>query len=76
MSADGEIQDVVKKASAGVCSDAGDAKGLAENIIKLVNLPNDEYRKMAQNAIKYYNKNFDKDSLLNRMDKWFSDKLR
>ena len=72
VSADGEIQDVINKADAGVCSDAGDAKGLAENIQKLVSMPGQKHKDMAQNAVDYYQKNFDKETLLNRMDQWFS----
>lgn len=72
VSADGEIQDVINKADAGVCSDAGDAKGLAENIQKLVSMPVQKHKDMAQNAVNYYQKNFDKETLLNRMDQWFS----
>lgn len=72
VSADGEIQDVINKANAGLCSDAGDAKKLAENIRKLVSLSNEERTQMAQNAVNYYRKNFDKETLLSRMDKWFS----
>ncbi len=72
VSADGEIQDVITKADSGVCSDAGDAKGLAENIQKLVSMPGQKHKDMAQNAVYYYQKNFDKETLLNRMDQWFS----
>ena len=72
VSADGELQDVITKADAGVCSDAGDVKGLAENIRKLIKMPNQKRIDMAQNAVYYYHKNFDKETLLNRMDQWFS----
>lgn len=72
VSADGEIQSVINKAGAGVCSDAGDAIGLAENIEKLVGLPSKKRKKMASNAISYSKENFDKETLLKRMDKWFS----
>lgn len=71
VSADGEIQDVINRAEAGVCSDAGDAEGLVENIQKLISLPKETRSKMAINAVNYYNNNFDKEELLNRMDKWF-----
>ena len=71
VSADGEIQDVINKADAGVCSDAGDAKGLAENIKQLVNMSSEKHQEMARNAVSYYQQNFDKDTLLNRMDQWF-----
>ena len=72
VSADGEIQDVITKAGAGVCSDAGDARGLAENITNLVSMSSDKRAKMSQNAMDYYRKNFNKETLLNRMDTWFS----
>jgi len=72
VSADGEIQDVINKADAGVCSDAGDAKGLAENIKKLVTMSAEKHKNMAQNAADYYQNNFDKVTLLNKIDKWFS----
>lgn len=72
VSADGEIQDVINKANAGVCSDAGNAIGLAENIKKLVGLPDEKHIEMARNAVKYYRENFDKATLLSRMDEWFS----
>lgn len=74
VSANGEIQDVINKADAGVCSDAGDAKGLAENIKKLVSMSAEKHKHMAHNAVDYYQKNFDKETLLNRMDQWFSNK--
>lgn len=72
VSADGEIQRIVNKANAGICSDAGDAIGLAENIKKLVSLPSEQRKEIAKNAVNYYKDNFDKEKLLNRMDKWFS----
>lgn len=71
VSGDGEIQDVINKAESGICSDAGDAEGLAENIQKLVSYPKEKHSKMAINAVNYYKINFDKETLLNRMDKWF-----
>jgi len=72
VSADGEIQNVINKAGAGVCSNAGDARGLAENIMKLVNLPDEKNKEMGRSAVNYYKENFDKEMLLTRMDKWFS----
>jgi glycosyltransferase involved in cell wall biosynthesis len=72
VSADGEIQNLVNKADAGVCSDAGDAKRLAENIKKLVSMSTERRENMSRNAVNYYQKNFNKEMLLNRMDIWFS----
>lgn len=72
VSADGEIQNVIKKSKAGLCSNAGDAKALSENIKKFINLSNEKHEQMGQNAVKFYKQNFDKDNLMRRMDKWFS----
>ena len=72
VSADGEIQNVINKANAGVSSDAGDAAGLAENIKILANLPGDKLNEMAQNALRYNRENFDKEALLTRADQWFN----
>jgi TPP-dependent trihydroxycyclohexane-1,2-dione (THcHDO) dehydratase len=56
---------------AGVCSGAGDAIGLAENIKKLVSLSVDNHKQMAQSAVSYSRDNFDKETLLRKMDKCF-----
>lgn len=71
VAADGEIQKVISESQAGLCSDAGDAIGLAENIKKMVGMSIDERKSMSSNAVNYYNDNFDKTSLLNKMDIWF-----
>jgi glycosyltransferase involved in cell wall biosynthesis len=71
VSADGEIQDVIKTAHAGMCSDAGDAEKLAENIRKLASMTPNQLKMMSKNAIEYGKQNFDKNNLLNRMDYWF-----
>ncbi|MDF2946789.1 MAG: glycosyl transferase group 1 [Bacillales bacterium] len=71
VSADGEIQNVVNQAKAGICSNAGDAQGLADNIKLLVSMSATELLSMSDNALKYYKLTFDKNKLLNRMDKWF-----
>jgi glycosyltransferase involved in cell wall biosynthesis len=72
VSADGEIQEVIKKADAGLCSDAGDVEMLANNIRRLVSISPNERQQMAQNGLEYYKSNFEKNTLLNRMDNWFS----
>lgn len=71
VSADGEIQNVINQAGAGVCSDAADLEGLAWNIEKMINLSEDELDIMSKNAVKYCEANFDKETLLNRMDERF-----
>lgn len=72
VSADGEIQNVIVKAGAGVCGDAGNAEQLANNIQKLALSSSGELQQMSQNALDYYNNTFDKNMLLNKLDPWFN----
>jgi glycosyltransferase involved in cell wall biosynthesis len=72
VSADGEIQDVIRKAEAGLCSDAGDVEMLASNIRRMVSITPEERQQMAQKGLDYYKLNFGKKTLLDRMDNWFS----
>lgn len=74
VSADGEIQEVINKADAGLCSPAGDAEMLAYNIQKMVSKSPDELKCMSQNGFEYHKLNFDKKTLLDRMDRLFCNK--
>ncbi|CAD2074887.1 putative glycosyl transferase [Jeotgalicoccus aerolatus] len=71
VSADGEIQDVINESGAGVCSDAGDVQTLASNIQHLVFKTPAEIKQMSDNAIQYSKLNFNKNKLLDSMDRWF-----
>jgi glycosyltransferase involved in cell wall biosynthesis len=75
VSGDGEIQEVINNSGAGLCSEAGDAQKLANNIYKLVFMSSKELEKMALNGLNYYDENFNKNVLLEKMDKWFSQKV-
>ncbi|TAH59709.1 MAG: glycosyltransferase WbuB [Gottschalkiaceae bacterium] len=75
VSADGEIQEVIQKANAGVYSNAGDAEMLATKIRVLVSKSPEELKEMGENAYKYSKLNFDKQKLLSRMDKWFNNEF-
>lgn len=74
VAADGEIQNIISKSKAGICSDASDSKGLAKNIEKIVSMPTNELVHMSQNGLDYYKNNFDKETLLNRLDKYFNNR--
>lgn len=71
VSADGEIQEVVKKAGAGLCSGAQDAEGLASNIQRFLNFTLAQREQMGRNALVCNRDFFDKETLLARMDYWF-----
>lgn len=67
-SADGESQEVVKEADAGIAVNAGDYAGLADAVEAMIRLSKKERIVMGQNARKYYEANFEKQKLLNQID--------
>ena len=71
VSADGEIQEIIKDANAGICSEAGNASMLADKIVELLKMDAVERAKMSRNAIEYSNSHFNKDMLLDEMDQYF-----
>lgn len=72
-SADGETQDIIRDANAGVYSAAGDSAKLAEKIIIISSSTSYERQQMAQNAHGYYQTNYNKTNLMNKMDDYFTD---
>lgn len=70
-SANGETSRILNEAEAGLCSPAGDAHKLTDIIIEIMNKSPEKLKVMGINARKYYNKNFNKQDLLNEMDSYF-----
>lgn len=70
-SAAGETARIIKESESGLCSEPGDAKGLAENIIKMSNKLKEERVVLGENARSYYDNHFNKIDLLKRMDNYF-----
>lgn len=68
----GEIESIIKEANAGFCCQPGDAESLAEIIIEILSLSDEELRQYAFNSRQYYEKHFNKEVLLSRMDKYFN----
>lgn len=67
-SAKGETARVISEADCGMCSDIGDAKALAMNIIAMRNLPKDRLNQMGENALAYNSEHFSKKKLMDYMD--------
>lgn len=67
---DGEGAVVVRESGAGVCCPAGDAAALAEAVLEIYRMPLDERRACGKRARAYYEKNFDRNLLLDRLDGW------
>ncbi|MBU3093187.1 glycosyltransferase family 4 protein [Clostridium sp. CF011] len=70
-SADGETDKIIKESNSGVCGPAGDAQILSDMIIELANESPELLIKLGANARSYYDNNFNKQELLNRIDKYF-----
>lgn len=73
-SAAGETEMIIIESNCGVCSMPGNAEALAEKIIELSNKHQDELKHLGNNARKYYEENFDKHGLLDRMDHHFGNR--
>lgn len=70
VSADGEVQKIIREAECGFASDSGDAEGLAHNIERFIALSNYEKKVLAENALNYYKTNFDKKMLMDMMEEY------
>jgi glycosyltransferase involved in cell wall biosynthesis len=71
VSAAGETAKIIKESNSGLCGRPGNAEELADNIINLANKSKEELIQLGDNARKYYEENFDKKALLDRMDLYF-----
>lgn len=71
--AGGETQRVIKEAKCGFYSPCGDEKALAEMIHKVMSIPENERRQMGKNARAYFEKHFEKQMLMNQIDRYFNE---
>ena len=67
-SGEGEMCDIVEQAEAGLCAQTGNPDALANCIEKFASMDDEHIRKMQINALQYYSQNFNKETLINRMD--------
>lgn len=68
--ASGETKKIIKDSNSGLCSRLGDVDELAENILKMSGKSKEELKTLGDNARGYYEKHFDKQTLLDQMDKY------
>lgn len=73
VSADGEVQDIIRKANCGYYCDSGNAAGLADIIEKFIQLSDIERKSLSDSAIDYYKRNFDKDFLIEQMEAYLNE---
>ena len=67
--ADGEVSRIIKESSSGLVANSGNHILLAENMIKLSKLSTNELETMANNCRKYYRNNFNREKILNKLEK-------
>lgn len=70
-SAGGETKKIIDASQSGFCTQTGDEEELAKSIIKLINLKEADRNVMGERARLFYEQNFDKNRLLDKMDQYF-----
>ena len=63
--------DVINQSKCGFAVPAGDSLALAEKVIELSNLSIEEREQMGLNALNFYNREFNRDSLITKLEEYF-----
>lgn len=72
-SASGETDEIIKMSNSGLCGAPDNVEELVNNIIKLSDKSKQELKQLGNNARIYCEEHFNKDTILNSMDKYFDD---
>jgi glycosyltransferase involved in cell wall biosynthesis len=72
---DGEGARVIEEAGGGMTVPAGDADALAAAVLKMYKTPQPDLEKMGHLSRKYFEKHFERNSLLERLDHWMKDEV-
>jgi glycosyltransferase involved in cell wall biosynthesis len=70
---DGESSRIIREANAGLCSEAGNAQALAENVLHLAKLSPFEREQMGRRGRLYFETHFAPDALADQLVKHFRD---
>jgi glycosyltransferase involved in cell wall biosynthesis len=71
----GEGADVIRNANAGLACAAGDAKQLAQAVLELVAMSDDERRQLGANGRVYAQKEFNREALMDKLEGWFEEMI-
>ena len=71
----GEANTMINESRCGYAVSAADSSALAEKIMLLKKTSSEERRQMEKNGLEYYSDNFEKTGLLNRLEKYFLEKI-
>ena len=58
---------IIEEAQCGLISNAGDYRQLAQNVLKMFSLKKEELQRMGDNALLYYKKHFDKNTVIDNI---------
>lgn len=72
-SSDGEVASIVNSSKSGYSAKGGDPECLANAIEKLMNIEAQEYHQMKKKSLDYYKSNFDKENVMNQLDRIIHD---
>lgn len=67
---DGEGANIIEEASAGYTCPGGAPDALSQAVLKMYRVPKLEREKMGMNGRKYYESNFDRDVLMDKLELW------
>ena len=68
INADGEVSRIIEESESGLVANSGNYTLLAKNMLKLSQLPKKELETMTSNCKKYYEKNFNREKILNNFE--------
>lgn len=66
-SLDGEGAEIIKESKAGFVSPSENSELFARNVIQFYNLSNEDKKEMKLNALKYFNEQFEREMLIDRL---------
>ena len=73
---DGEGARVVRESGAGIVCPAEDAKALADSVLRLYHMSPEERDGMGRNGRVYFEANFEREHLLDQLERWMQGLLR
>jgi glycosyltransferase involved in cell wall biosynthesis len=66
--ADGEVSRIIEESESGLVANSGNYTLLAKNMLKLSQLSKKDLKTMTNNCKKYYEKNFNREKILNNFE--------
>lgn len=75
VSADGEVQRIIKEAKSGFYGDAGNVDQFVENVKDLIKMDKEELTQLGANSLEYYQRQFDKKLLMDQLETMLGEEM-